>query len=56
MDLELITMVNESGLKKKFIAQKLGIVPNHFYQCLVGNRRLSARKQHALRKLLSTVN
>lgn len=56
MDKELIAQVNESGLKKKFIAQKLKIVPNHFYQCLLGNRRLSVKKQDALRKLLTPVN
>jgi hypothetical protein len=56
MDQELIAKVNESGLKKKFIAEKLDIVPNHLYQCLLGNRRLSTKKQDALRKLLTTVN
>lgn len=49
-------MTTDSGLKKNFIAKKLGIVPNHFYQCLSGNRRLSTKKQDALRKLLTAVN
>jgi len=53
MDQELILKVNQSGLKKKFIAQKLEITPNHLYQSLLGNRRLSSKKQDALRKLLN---
>lgn len=56
MDQELIEKVNCSGLKKKHIAKVLKIVPNHFYQCMLGNRRLSTKKQDALRKLLATIN
>lgn len=56
MDKELIARVNDSGLKKNFIAGKLKIVPNHFYQCLKGNRQLSTKRQDALRKLLTPVN
>lgn len=56
MDQQLIDLVNNSGLKKKHLAKILGIVPNHFYQCLLGNRNLSSAKQTALRKLLTPVN
>ena len=53
MESELLELVEKSGYRKNFIAEKLKIVPNHFYQCLKGNRRLSVKKQNALRNFLT---
>ena len=49
-------LIEKSGLKKKFIAKSIGIVPNHLYQYLAGNRKLSEKKLNALQELLNTVN
>lgn len=44
--------IKESGLKKSFIAEKLGIQPNYFYMCLKGTRNLSLEKENKLREIL----
>jgi plasmid maintenance system antidote protein VapI len=49
-------MIEKSGLKKKFVAKSIGIVPNHLYQFLSGNRKLSEKKLKSLEALLNTVN
>ncbi len=52
MEKSLIKKVEDSGFKKKALAEKLGIVPNHLYQALKGNRNLSVEKEDALKQLL----
>jgi plasmid maintenance system antidote protein VapI len=49
-------LIEKSGLKKKYLAKKIGIVPNHLYQFLAGNRNLSDKKRLQLYLLLKTVN
>lgn len=55
MEKSLVTQVENSGLKKNHLAKVLGIKPNHFYQCLSGNRQLSIKKQDTLKQFLAAI-
>lgn len=48
----IIKKIEDSGLKKSFLAEKIGVQPNYFYMCMKGIRNLSADKEAKLRELL----
>lgn len=54
MDLKL--KINQSGLKQKFIAEKIGITPEHLNQMLNGKITLSEEIRNKINDLLSKVN
>jgi antitoxin component HigA of HigAB toxin-antitoxin module len=45
--------IKKSGLKKVFIAEKIGLSPSHFSQVLRGTRNLTLEKEIALKDLIS---
>lgn len=48
----LIKKIEESGFKKSFLAEKIGVQPNYLYMCIKGTRDLSLDKEKKLRELL----
>lgn len=56
MNQELKSQVNNSPLKKKFIAQKIGVHPGTLSMCLKGERHLDADKEEKLKEVLKSVS
>lgn len=52
MEKEVKELISSSGLKKKFLAEKLGITQNYLSMCLHGKRNLSDQKLNRLKELL----
>jgi len=48
----LKTKVEDSGFKKSYLAEKIGVKPNYFYMCMKGTRFLSKQKEDLLREIL----
>lgn len=55
MNEDILNLIEASGFKKKFIAEKIGITPVYFSMCLKGTRELSRKKERKLLELLSPV-
>lgn len=56
MNDNLKSQVNKSPLKKKFIAQQIGIHPGVLSMCLKGERFLDTDKEEKLREVLKKVS
>lgn len=56
MNDNLKSQVNKSPLKKKFIAQQIGIHPGVLSMCLKGDRFLNPDKEKQLKELLEKVS
>lgn len=55
MNQNLKEKVHNSPLKKKYIAEKIGVVPTVLSMCLKGERHLSTHQEEKLKKLLEVV-
>lgn len=52
MEEQLKDRIERSGLKKKNIAEKIGVTPNFLSMCISGTRRLSDEKIQKLKELV----
>lgn len=52
MESKLNELISNSGLKKKFLAEKIGITQTYLSMCLKGKRNLSKSKLNKLKELL----
>ena len=47
-----VDLIAKTGLKKNFIAKKIGLAPNTLYLFLAGKRNLALNKEEKLKQLL----
>ena len=52
MEKEIISKIQKSGYKQKYLAEKLKITENYLSMCLNGRRNLSERKKDELKKII----
>lgn len=49
----IVSAMNERGMKKMFVAEKLGLSPEAFTACIKGNKNVFEPKRAILRDLLN---
>lgn len=52
MEKEIISKIQKSGYKKKYLAERLKVSENYLSMCLKGKRNLSEEKKLELTKII----